>query len=402
MRIAFFTPLPPIRSALSDYAEGMAMALANLPEVSLDFFVSADYQPETPLLKEGCQAFPVESFPALAQDYDIYLYSMGDHGRYHGYMLPYLHEYPGIVILNDLTLHRCILQSTVGLGQPEAYLQELKYALGIDDVAEANRIQNDLNPNNVLDYPLFERVVDSSLGVIVQNNYARQRILERRPNTKVTCIPYPFFMPPGFPEFDLATERARQRADLNLADDALVVGSFGIFVPDKHLGDCLQAFAYLVRQNPQAHYLLGGFAAEDYDLEGHIAALGLSDNVSITGWKPPLEFVRYMFALDVGIHLRHPHIGGTPYTPIRLMGLDVCTLVSDIEPLAEIPQGACIKLEPDAYQAQTLAYLLSELATDIDLRREISHNGREFIQQYHQVDAAARKMTAFMERIQTQ
>lgn len=399
MRLAFFTPLPPIRSALSDYAEGLAQALLDLPDVSLDFFIGPDYQPETPLLNGPARAFPAETFPQRAAEYDIYLYSMGDHGRYHGYMLPYLHQYPGIVILNDLTLHRCILQATVGQGKPEAYLEELRYALGSTDPAEANRIQSELNPNNVLEIPLFERIVDSSLGVIVQNHYARQRILASRPQTKVTCIPYPFFMPPGFPPFDLPTERTRQRTALNLPEDAFVVGSFGIFVPDKHLGDCLQAFAHLIQHVPQAHYLLGGFAAEDYDLETHIAALGLSEHVTITGWKPPLDFVRYMFALDVGIHLRHPHIGGTPYTPIRLMGLDVCTIVSDIEPLAEIPQGACIKLKPDIYQAQTLTFLLQKLAEDPDFRRQISHNGRDFIHQYHQVETAAQNLIQFAKKL---
>ena len=44
---------------------------------------------------------------------DLCLYSMGDHAAYHGYMLELIERHPGIVILNDLVLHRCILQTAM-------------------------------------------------------------------------------------------------------------------------------------------------------------------------------------------------------------------------------------------------------------------------------------------------
>jgi glycosyltransferase involved in cell wall biosynthesis len=398
VRIAFFTPLSPLRSALADYGEGMALALASLPDVKVDLFIDHNYKPDNPVMVEQFQIYSYSKFASRAGQYDLCLYSVGDQSRYHGYIFPFIHRYPGIVILNDLTLHRSIMQSTLGQGNARAYLDELAYAYGLKDLCLANQIIAGEGDHLVLEYPLFERVVDSSLGVIVQNQYARRQILARRPQAQVACIPYPFFMPPGFPDFDLAGARAQQRADMGLDDD-FVIGSFGIFVPNKHLEDCLNAFAHLVHQHPRSKYILGGFAAADYDLAGYIRALGLERQIILTGWAPPPQFAKSMFALDMGIHLRYPHIGGTPYTPIRLMGLGVCTIVSDIEPLAELPQGACVKVAPDEYQQDTLVTLLAYLVNLPDFRQQISDNGRQFIARHHNVGDIARRYVTFMEAV---
>lgn len=396
MRIAFFTPLSPVQSALADFGEGLALALANLPGVTVDLFTSDDYQPDNDLIRRRFQVRPYREFAASAHEYDVPLYSMGDHGQYHGYMLALLHRYPGVIILNDLTFHRTIVWETLGRGNLRAYLDELAYGQHeVSDTSLAERIRAGFGHEILLDYPLFARMVTSSRGVIVQNEYARREILAKRPQANVTCIPYPFFMPPGLPDFDWQAERVKQRAALNL-ENSFVVGSFGIFVPNKHLYACLQAFARVLEEVPQAHYLLGGTAVSTYDLSGQIRRMGLADHVTITGWLPPPDFARQMLALDAGIHLRYPHIGGTPYTPIRMMGLGAATIVSDIEPLAELPEGTCAKIVPDDYEEEMLYAVLRHLALDEDFRRRLCQNGRQFIVRHHHIDEIARRYLEFM------
>ena len=396
MKIAFFTSLSPIQSALSDYGEGLALAMSEIANVTVDVFIDDNYKPDNVILTQKLSVYTYHEFEARAQDYDIYLYSMGDHSGYYGYMFDFIYRYPGIVILNDLTLHRCILQFASTKKRMKFYLDELQYAYGIRDLHLASQIEAGLGDLLVLEYPMFEHIVDSSLGVIVQNRYAQDRILAKCSDAKVTCIPYPFFMPPGFPQdFDLAALRAQQRTKMEL-EGHFVVGSFGIFVPNKHLESCLRSFAHVAQKYPQAKYILVGSVVAGYDLMGYIADMGLTEQVLLTGWLSPVQFVRYMFALDVGIHLRYPHIGGTPYTPIRLMGLDVCTVVSDIEPLAEIPQGACIKIAPDDYQESTLLAMLDYLAEHPQFRQQVSANGYQFIDQYHNLTQIAQQSVAFM------
>ncbi len=400
MRIAFFTPLSPIQSALADFGEGLALALEGLPEVDrVDIFVSGAYVPESGAVTDSLTILPHAAYPARHAEYAVTLYSLGDNGRFHGYMLDYVHRYPGVVILNDTTLHRCILTATVGQNNPQAYLDELNYAY--DDKAShiAQQLSAGLGNEVLLRYPLIERILESSRGVIVQNNYAKSQVLAKRPSTRTQIIPYPFFLPAELKEAEVATLQTQQRAALGLGPDHFVVGSFGIFVPNKHLQACLMAFKNIIRDKPQAHYLLGGFAADGYDLVDEIKRMGLESQVTITGWQPTAQFVRQMFALDVGIHLRHPHIGGTPYTPIRLMGLGIATITSDIEPLQELPQGTCLKVAPDDYAEALLVELLRQLAVDKSFRQLIAENGRSFIQRYHQLNDIARQYLHFFQSL---
>lgn len=396
MRIAFFTLLSPLRSALADCGEGLAVGMSDVPGTSIDLFIDDGYQPDNPAITERFNIYSYRDFEARAGQYDAYVYSMGDHAGYHQYMLDLLHAYPGVVIMHDLTFHHCIAHSMLSKGNVQGYLDELQYSYGLRDLRLARHVEAGLGDKLVLRYPLFERIARDSLGVIVHNQYARQRVLASCPQTRVACIPYPFFMPPGFPDYNLKDQQAKRRAELGLQDH-FVVGSFGILVPNKHLEASLTAFSRVVRKHPQSKYILGGFAMEGYDLAGQIIDMGLEDHVILTGWLPVPEFARYMFALDVGIHLRHPHIGGTPYTPFRLMGLGVCTIVSDIEPLAEVPQGACIKIAPDEYQEETLCAMLEYLAEQPAFRRQVSDNGREFVTRHHSLEGIARQYVQFIQ-----
>lgn len=395
MRIAFFTPLSPIQSAISDYSEGLALAMSNIASIEIDLFIDEGYQPDNAVIAERFRIYTYRQFEQRAGDYDATLYALGDHSAYHGYMLDFVHTYPGVVILHDVTLHRCILQAALKRRNLRAYLDDLEYAYAVRDLRFAGQIQAGFGHHLILEYPLFERIVNNSRGVIVHNHHARSRILAKCPNASVQCIFSPFFLPPGMPTF---ASRAQQRAQMGL-EDYFVVGSFGLFVADKHLEDCLSAFARVAHKHPHSKYILGGQVMEGYDLAGQIKKMGLEDQVIITGWLPPPQFVQYMFALDVGIHLRYPHVGGTPYTPLRLMGLDICTIVSDIEPLAELPQGACIKIAPDHYQADTLAALLEYLAEQPDFCRQIGDNGRQFIARHHNVDQIAQQYVDFIQSV---
>jgi glycosyltransferase involved in cell wall biosynthesis len=400
MHIAFFTPLPPIQSALADFAEGLIEALIMLPEVTaLDIFISGEYTVETSFSDGRIAVFTHTAYPDRQSHYDVTFYSLGDNGRFHGYMLNYVHRFPGIIILNDSTLHRCILAATVGQNNPQAYINELIYAYQDDAPHIAQQISSGLGNELLLRFPLIEHIIDSSLGIIVQNQFAQSLVLALRPSAHTKIIPYPYFLPKVIGNVDPVALKAQQRSALGFATDSFLVGSFGIFVPNKHLRACLAAFKEVTRYVPNAHYLLGGFAAEGYDLAAEIKQMGLGNRVHMTGWQPPATFVKQMFALDVGVHLRHPHIGGTPYTPIRLMGLGIATITSDIEPLQELPQGTCIKLAPDDYAEAMLVELLGKLATNVSFRHLIAENGRAFIQQHHQLNAIAQQYLQFFQSL---
>ena len=204
-----------------------------------------------------------------------------------------------------------------------------------------------------------------------------------------------FFLPHNFPDH---VDAKALRAQLGL-DDHFVLATFGFFIPDKRLDVCLRVFSRFLSNHPDAIYLLVGGHSPYYDVPSMIRNLGLEGKVILTGWMDPVSFVKYMFIPDIAIHLRYPHIGGTPYTPIRLLGLGVPTILSDIETLAEIPEGCCAKIAPDAYEEETLLATLEYLAAHEDVRRQMGENGRQFIQENCDCPTIARQYINFFEEI---
>lgn len=396
MKIAFFTPLPPMQSAISDIGEGLGLAFSAMG-VAVDYVIDDDYTPDSrAVLVDSASVVNYHDFGSRALTYDAILYSLGNHPRYHGYMYgPLLHN-PGWVMLHDLALHPYVAAMTLGRGHWEAYLDEVDYAYGFRDLRIAKLMETPLADQWALAYPMFERFVDMNLGVMVHNAYAAAAITQRRGDANVTRIPSPFFLPPGVSETKSVALRHEHRAALGIGEQDLVVGSFGILVPDKHIEACLRAFKRVLAVRPDAHYILGGSLIEGYDLPGFIAAEGLSDHVHLTGWMPPQQFAEMMFALDIAVHLRYPHIGGTPYTPVRLMGVGVCTIVSDIEPLAEFPQGTCVKIPIGVHQEDSLIAVMVHLAQNPALAEQIADNGRQFIAAHHDVHTIAEQYLRFM------
>lgn len=394
MRIAFFTPLSPLHTAIADHSEGLLPHLAEL--VDVDLFIDDGYVPGNSEITERFAIYSFRDFPARVARYDAVLYAMGDNARFHGYIYEMLQRFPGLVILHDTTLHRTMIHLAFSPVRPEMYLEEMRYAYGMADVRIAQQVVAGFGEEYVKRFPFIERVVDHSLGVIVHNDYARLQVQRHCPHARVTQINQHFFLPPGFPRH---TDVSALRARWNL-EGRFVLGSFGLLVPHKRLDTCLRAFARFQERHPGAIYLLVGSHPHDFDLPGLIRELGLDEHVVLTGWMDPVSFTQHMYLVDIGIHLRYPHVGGTPFTPLRLMGLGIPTLLSDIEPLAEFPEGVCAKVIPDAFEEDTLLALLAYLADHDDVRRELGENGMRWIREHHDpAQIAAQYISAIKQAI---
>jgi glycosyltransferase involved in cell wall biosynthesis len=395
MRIAFFSPLRPLQTAVADVSEGLLPYLAE--HAQIDLFIEKGYRPTNPEIRERFRVYNYQEFPSRAGDYDNLVYHMGNEATFHGYIYHTLLKYPGVVVLHDLVLHHCIVGLTLNRGDVDGYVAEMRYAYGDKGVELARRVMDGQGEDIFYAYPLVERVLDASLGIIVHNNYAREEVLRRRPDLKVACIPQQFFLPPAFPQ---ENDPAAIRAKLGLAG-RFVVASFGFFVPDKRLTVALRAFARFRQNHPEAVYLLVGGHSPYYDLPGQLRNMGLEGVVKLTGWLDTVPFVRYMLATDLAIHLRHPHIGGTPYTPVRLLGLGVPTIVSNIEPMAEFPEDCCAKIDVDDYEEKVLLATMEYLAMHPEVRRQMGENSRHYIQEHHDPRKIARDFMAFLEDVVT-
>ncbi len=102
-RIAFFSPVPPRKSGISDYSAALIGALQ--PTYTIDLYHEPGYVPEPALAEGGVACCDARLFhrQAAVRDYHALVYQMGN-SRYHNFMYETMLRYPGVVTLHDFCL----------------------------------------------------------------------------------------------------------------------------------------------------------------------------------------------------------------------------------------------------------------------------------------------------------
>lgn len=366
MRLAWFSPLPPQRSGIADYSAELLPHLAE--HLELELFVDEGVKVEAEIRGR----FPVHgdrAFPEMWERgrFDAVLYHMGNNANYHVRAWQTMVRYPGVVVLHEAMLHHLVRGMTLSRGDLDGYVEEMRYAYGRTGQALARRSVDTGIPLDVWSYPLFERVVDSSLALIVHNGFTRQRVLASRPLTRISLVPHHVSLG-DLESMDVASARAA----LGIPPEAFVLASYGYITPVKRLEVSLRAFARLRQERPDALYLLVGEVSPHYELPA------LPDGVVLVGRTELDDFLRYMVAADVAVNLRYPTAGETSGTLIRLLGLGKPVIVSNLGAFAEIPDGACAKVDLDESEEELLLAYVRRLAEDGELRRRMGENARRY------------------------
>ena len=116
MRIAYFSPLSPQRSGISDYSEELLPALAR--DAEIDLFVDG-FVPTNPAI---CAAFQIHDYrknPTSLNghtDYDALVCQMGNSHRYHRGVFEVASTHPAVVVFH-VTLYGAAV-SSVPIGVP--------------------------------------------------------------------------------------------------------------------------------------------------------------------------------------------------------------------------------------------------------------------------------------------
>ena len=402
MRLAYFSPFPPARSGIADYSAELVPYLAE--HLELELFVDEGVRVDESLTSR----FPVRgdrAFPALweAGRYDAVLYHVGNNPDFHARTWTMLQRIPGIVVLHEAMLHHLVRGMTLARGDLEGYVEEMRYAYGKTGEVLARRSLDTGIPLDVWSYPLFERVVDASLGLIVHNDCTGDRVLASRPETRIVKIPHHLSLREleGLPGGTSPPSRDTARAALGILPDAFVVASFGFITPAKRLDVALRAFARLRQEVPHAVYLLVGEVSPHYDFAGILTASLApgAPGVTVVGHTELDRFLLYMLAADVTINLRYPSAGETSGTLIRLLGMGKPVVVSHTGAFSEIPDDCCAKIDLDETEEELLAAVLRRLATDEPLRRRMGENARRHMAAHHTLPGSARAYADFVREI---
>ena len=103
---------------------------------------------------------------------------------------------PGVVVLHDWSLHHLVLRETVERGDVPGYLREMRRAYGETGAfvgrQVARALGGDLLPAL---FPLNDRVLEGSLGVVTLSAQTAARVARRLPGRPLLHLPHHLSLP---------------------------------------------------------------------------------------------------------------------------------------------------------------------------------------------------------------
>ncbi len=365
MRIAWFSPLNPQPSGISDYSEELLPELARHAEI--DVWVDPAWKGipgDAPSFR--VRPYTAASFPA--GEYDQVVFHVGNDYAAHRYMLAALERHPGVVVLHDLVLMGYYAAWLDAGRRFPAFVEFLKrYYPGKArwiDALLAHRPPFALWEDELaLQLPMNEEVCGRATALIAHSRFVLDR-LELPPALPRAVIPHHGHRP-------RQVDRGAVRRALGVADGELLAVSAGYVTPGKRYATVLAALDELGRAD--LRYLIAGS-----DRDGLLGRLGAERrrNVLVRGFAPLGEMEGWIAAADIGVNLRHPTMGESSGSLLRMLSNGLPTLVSDTGAFAELPDGCAVKVPADIDERETIKAALAVLAGDADFRRSL---GREAV-----------------------
>jgi len=419
VRIAWFSPFPPVRTGIAGRSAELVAALAARG-------VSVDRYPEA-----AAHDFPWRHRQA---PYDLVVYQFGN-SSHHDYAWPYALRYPGLVVLHDTRLHHARAALLLRETRAADYRAELAWSEPAVSPDAAELAIAGFDSRLYYDWPMVRGLVASSRLTAVHGNAAREELIAALSTPNVTtpkiqaktqaanaeainaqsadshldAVSRIVSIRLGEGELVSPEREARARREIrrryDIAPDAIVFASFGGMTPEKRLPQILAALRATLRHTPDAHLLLAGARAAHYDVAAGIAALDLQRHVTVAGYlERDADLTDHLAACDVSLNLRWPTARETSGPWLRALAAARPTIVTDLVHLADVPsldprtwtareaRGAAGEMRPVCVaidildEDHSLRLAMRRLAGDAALRAELGAAAREWWQREHAVE----------------
>lgn len=383
MKIAYFSPLSPLKSGIVDFSE--REILPYLSEYgTIDIFIDDGYRPSNKEIISKFRIYNHKKFPKKVNEYDITFYNIGNNPQ-HIYIYKTLQKYPGIVILHDVFIHGLIWNMTLAREDKIGYIEEFLYSHGEAGEKVANLLIEGRKSFSEVEfkYPLIKKIVDNSLGLIVHSEFAKNVVVNQEQEVKIRKINQPLTLN------KTDTNRSDLRKKMGLSDETLIISSFGFVRVHKRMGTVIEVFKKFREEYPNTILLIVG---KDYvGLRNVAKSLKIEDSVTCTGFVPFDRLYEYMQISDICINLRYPTAGETSRSALELMSMGKPVIVSDVGGLSDLPDNCCAKVDVDSYEKELLLQYLRALAANEKLRRKMGGNAREYVIKEHDPQKIAKE-----------
>ena len=383
LHLDFLSPLPPVRSGISDYSVEL------LPHLRQRCDVRVVQLPDQPLDPDIEARFAPVPFARLGEGGRLPLYQMGNN-RYHEGVREAALRLPGVLTLHDVVLHHLLLDQTIGHGQWEPYAAELRRDHGWVGAAVAGGARWGLH-GQAAQFALFANrsLLRRQRGVVVHSDWAAGTLAEQDPELRVRVVPMAIPLPPAA---DAAAGRAfRARHGLPAGP---LLGSFGFQTPIKRTATAVRALARPELRD--AHLLIVGEVAPALELDREAAELGVAERVHVFGYLPFVEFTAAIAACDLCLNLRYPSAGETSASLLRVLAMGRPCVVSDYAQFAELPDAIVARVplgdRDGVGEVAAFATIAAALLADPARRAAMGESARQHVRRENDPDHAAGRL----------
>jgi glycosyltransferase involved in cell wall biosynthesis len=401
-RLAWFTPLPPVRSGIAAYNAELLPRLAG--SYAIDVFVEGHEGTGA-----GLRVFDAHDFlwRNALHPYDLTVYQVGNE-TCHDYLWPYLVRYPGLVVLHDGMLHHARARNLLARRRLDDYRAELRFnhpdtSAGVSEIGALGRL-------GLLQYfwPMLRVPVTTARLVAVHNPWLAQDLSEEFPDARVETIRMgvtdPIAAASGRGGAVSGSAAVRDRHAI--PSDAVVFAAFGRVTPEKRIRPAIRALAAAASHGARVHLLLMGEPAARYDVMAEAERCGASELVTVTGYVSDEELPAHLLAADVCLCLRWPAARETSASWLRCLAAGKPTVVTNLAHTVDVaaldprswrvlppavpaacadrpsPDPACVAIDILDEQ-HSLALAVERLAGDEALRARLGAAARAHVERGH-------------------
>lgn len=379
-RLTWFSPIPPMRSAIGQYTVGLLRDLARFWEVDL-WSEMADAEVDGYKIGRFDRQGATLPWSAL-NDAEATVYHIGNAAEYHGGIWNVLRQHPGILVLHEVHLADFVaaacklpefsqtIFSAVELEFGAPAVEELRSAIGSEDIQAVNER-----------FPFYKIFADRATGVVVHCRAAYEEISQYG----------------GRPCIHLDLPHAAE-ANLSRSDDStpgrynfVVVGHIGW---NRLLKPIIEALAQF-RDRHDWRFDVYGVVAEETTIRLAIDSLGLGDKAILHGFTSEAELRRALASAHLAFNLRYPTMGEASYSQLTLWNHAVPTIVSDVGWYADLPRGSVYHIDP----RRTLPELTRAIATffaEPARFAEMGRLGRQALEARHSPSGYVERLTEFI------
>jgi glycosyltransferase involved in cell wall biosynthesis len=388
MRLAWFSPLPPVQSGIA--ADNTELLTQLDRHFAIDRFV------ESPLHRAE-RVFDAHDFvwKQRRDPYNLVVYQLGNNAH-HDYIWAYLARYPGLVVIHDPKLHHARARQLLHQERFDDYRREFRYDHPDANPGFAEYAVEGLGGPIYYFWSMLRVPMRTARVVAVHNERVAAELRAAFPQTPIEAIRL------GKSPIEIApAARDAMRARLGVGERSVVFAAFGKLTAEKRIGPIVRAFSAVAREGLDVKLLLVGDASDYPSLQHELGTEAIGDRVHVTGYVSDESVGGYLAAADVCLCLRWPTAQETSASWLHCLAASRPTVVSDLAHLVDIPTLAPdetrlspgrpypVALRIDLLDEEpSLVVAMRRLTEDANLRADLGRAGHAYWSANHTREVA--------------